>query len=94
MANATLQLIAALIAVDGRRVHGQVKLAGDTLGIDGVCAVPIILAREGWGPRDLACLTGRGRQAVVESAKSIGAFLGELRVGRTRIITSADRVAA
>jgi malate dehydrogenase len=47
-ANATLQLIAAVIAVDRRRMHGQVTLAGEVLGIGGVCGMPVTLGREGW----------------------------------------------
>jgi malate dehydrogenase len=47
-ANATLQLIIAALSADKRRVHGQVKLAGEALGIDGVCGFPIKIGREGW----------------------------------------------
>ena len=47
-ANATLQLIVAALTADKRRVHGQVKLAGEALEIDGVCGFPIMIDREGW----------------------------------------------
>jgi len=55
-ANATLQLIVAALTADKRRVHGQVKLAGKALGIDGVCGFPIMIGREGWRLWDIECL--------------------------------------
>jgi malate dehydrogenase len=77
-ANATLQLIAACLAGDGRAMHGQVRLAGEALGIAGVCGVPISLSRDGWKLGDVDALQLAGRQALVESARSIGGFLHEI----------------
>jgi malate dehydrogenase len=93
-ANATLELIAAVIAVDRRRLHGQVKLAGEALGIDGVCGMPVMLDRHGWRLWDTSCLNGCGRQAVLDSARSIGAFLNELGVGSTQAIADPEPIAA
>jgi malate dehydrogenase len=74
-ANATLQLIAAALAADKRRVHGQVKLAGEALGIDGVCGFPIMIGREGWRLWDTEYLDDFGRAAVTSSANAIRSFL-------------------
>jgi protein-S-isoprenylcysteine O-methyltransferase Ste14 len=68
-ANATLQLIIAALTADKRRVHGQVKLAGEALGIDGVCG------RRLW---DTECLDDFGRAAVASSADAIGFFLNRV----------------
>ena len=77
-ANATLQLIAAVIAVDRRRAHGQVALAGELLRIGGVCGMPVLLGREGWRLSEASRVKGCARQALRDSARSIGAFLEEL----------------
>ena len=79
-ANATLQLIAAVISVDRRRLHGQVMVEGEALGIHGVCGFPIMIDRNGWRLSDLSCLEAGARQAVISSAASVQAFLGELGV--------------
>jgi malate dehydrogenase len=47
-ANATLQVIAAALIDDKRQVHGQVKMAGEALEIDGVCGFSIMIDRDGW----------------------------------------------
>jgi malate dehydrogenase len=74
-ANATLQLIVAALTADKRRVHGQVKLAGEALEIDGVCGFPIMIGRQGWRLWDIECLGDSGRAAVVKSAGAISSFL-------------------
>jgi malate dehydrogenase len=77
-ANATLQLIIAALTADKRRVHGQVKLAGEALGIDGVCGFPIMIGREGWRLWDTECLDDFGRAAVASSADAISSFLNRV----------------
>ena len=77
-ANATLQLIVAALAADKRRVHGQVNLAGEALGIHGVCGFPIMIGREGWRLWDTEYLDDFGRAAVTSSADAIGSFLNEI----------------
>jgi malate dehydrogenase len=74
-ANATLHLIAAALTADRRRVHGQVKLAGEALLIEGVCGFPITIGPEGWQLWDIECLNDFGRAAVVNSAAAINSFL-------------------
>jgi malate dehydrogenase len=85
-ANATLQLIAAVIAADLRQVHGQVTLAGEVLEIGGVCGMPVTLGREGWRLLEASCPKGCAQQTVRDSARSIGAFLEELGVGSRQAI--------
>ena len=80
-ANATLQLIAAVISVDRRMLHGQVMLEGEALGIHGVCGFPIMINRAGWHLWDLSWVEGCARHAVISSAASVRAFLSELGVG-------------
>src|SRR3984893_1977872 len=77
-ANATLQLIIAALTADKRRVHGQVKLAGETLGIAGVCGFPIMIGAEGWRLGDTECLDDVGRAAVASSAEAISSFLNRV----------------
>lgn len=77
-ANATLQVIAAALACDGRPVHGQVQLAaGETFGIAGVCGIPLTLGREGWTPALPGWLDEAARAAMAASAQSIRAFLDQ-----------------
>jgi malate dehydrogenase len=47
-ANATLELLSAAVVADGRRVHGQVQLAGQFYDIYGVCGVPLEVRLHGW----------------------------------------------
>jgi malate dehydrogenase len=77
-ANATLQLIVAFLAADRRAMHGQVRLAGEALGITGVCGVPVTMSRDGWHLGALDMLQTADRRAVVESARSIGSFLDQV----------------
>jgi malate dehydrogenase len=81
-ANATLQLIVAALTADKRRVHGQVKLAGEALEIDGVCGFPIMIGRQGWRLWDIECLGDSGRTAVVKSAGAISSFLDRVLLGQ------------
>jgi len=74
-ANATLQLIVAALSADKRRVHGQVKLSGEALGIDGVCGFPIMIGSEGWRLWDTEHLDEFGRAAVTSSANAIRSFV-------------------
>ena len=73
-ANATVQLIAAALAADGRAVHGQVQLRREVFAIEGVCGVPIVIDRDGWKPKDVNYLSRASREAIVESARSIQSF--------------------
>jgi malate dehydrogenase len=79
-ANATLQMIAAALADDHRRIHGQVVLQGESFGIHGVFGIPIALDRRGWTPRPMEVLSisPLERAMVEDSARSIRNFIGEL----------------
>jgi malate dehydrogenase len=73
-ANATVQLIAAALAANGRTVHGQVQLRREVFGIEGVCGVPIVIDRDCWKPKDVNYLGRASREAIVRSARSIRSF--------------------
>jgi malate dehydrogenase len=77
-ANATVQLIAAVLAADGRAVHGQVQLRREVFGIEGVCGVPIVIDRDGWKPKDVDYLSRASRGAIVESARSTRSFNAQI----------------
>jgi malate dehydrogenase len=77
-ANATVELIAAALAVEGHTVHGQVQLMGEVLNIEGVSDFPVTLARNGWQIKDIGGLSRASRQSIIEGAKSIRAFGAKL----------------
>jgi malate dehydrogenase len=76
--NATLHFLSAVIASDGRRMHGQVLLNGEVAGIHGVCGVPITLSRRGWRQEDINDLSAAERERLVASADSIRKFTSEI----------------
>lgn len=69
--NATLQCIAAVLASDRRRIHGQVRLEGDVLDLYGACGMPITLGREGWRAEPLDWLSLQEKQLLINSIGSI-----------------------
>ena len=73
--NAILQCIAAALAGDRRRIHGQVKLEGEFAGLHGTCGVPVTLSREGWHAESLNGLTPLEQDLLHDSAASIREFL-------------------
>jgi malate dehydrogenase len=73
-ANATLHCLEAVLANDSRRIHGQVLLEGEVLGMHGVCGVPIALSRTGWQSEGVDGLAASEREMLVQSAKSIREF--------------------
>ena len=73
-ANATLQCLAAAIASDRRRIHGQVLLEGEVLDLHGTCGVPITLSRDGWHPEPLDWLDASEKQMLLNAAGSIRDF--------------------
>ena len=79
-ANATLRVIAAALADDHRRIHGQVMIEGECLGMHGVFGVPISLDRAGWiqRPMDLQSISPLEQAMIADSAKSIRNFLDEV----------------
>jgi malate dehydrogenase len=73
--NAVLQCIAAAMAGDRRRVHGQVMLRGEVLDIYGTCGVPVTLSRDGWCAENLNWLTPLEKELLIDSADSIRNFI-------------------
>ncbi len=73
--NAHLRCIAAALAGDRRRVHGQVNLEGEFLGLQGTCGVPVNLSRDGWCAESLDGLSPLERELLHDSAGSIRKFL-------------------
>jgi malate dehydrogenase len=76
--NATLLCIAAALANDRRRVHGQVLLQGEVLDLYGTCGVPVTLGRDGWRPEALDWLSVTEKQLVINSAGSISDFISAI----------------
>lgn len=70
-ANATLQCIAAALANDHRRIHGQVFLKGEVLDLHGVCGVPLTLGTKGWQVEPLDWLRPDEIAAAMKCAQSI-----------------------
>jgi malate dehydrogenase len=80
-ANATLQCLAAALADDRRRVHGQAMLSGEVLDLNGVCGIPITLSRKGWRHEAPAGLTAAEIDMVRQSVNSINEFASEVLAG-------------
>jgi malate dehydrogenase len=76
--NATLQCIAAALASDRRRVHGQVRLEGDVLDLHGTCGLPITLGRDGWRPEPLDWLSVCEKELLAGSIASINDFIANV----------------
>jgi malate dehydrogenase len=74
-ANATLQVIAAALASDRRRIHGQVDLRGEVLGLHGVCGLPLTIGKTGWQAEPLDWLESDEINAVKKSTESIEEFI-------------------
>jgi malate dehydrogenase len=92
--NAILQCIAAALAGDRRRVHGQVQLEGEFLGLHGTCGVPVTLSREGWHADSLAELTPQEKDLLLDSAASINDFLSTVLDSETSKDRDISRNAA
>lgn len=92
-ANATLQVIAAAIADDHRRIHGQVMLDGECFGIHGAFGIPISLDQRGWiqRPMDILSISPLEAAMIGESAKSIRTFLDQVAsAGSPAVTVSAE----
>lgn len=76
--NATLQCIAAALASDRRRVHGQVLLDGEVLDLHGTCGVPLTLSRDGWHPEPLDWLDVSEQQLLLNAVGSIRDFIADI----------------
>lgn len=78
-ANATLGLLAAMLANDGRRVHGQVALDREAFGVSGVFGVPLSVGMHGWRIGALPELARSEEMLVRQSSEQISAFLASAR---------------
>jgi malate dehydrogenase len=76
--NATLQCIAAALASDHRRIHGQVLLQGEVLNLHGACGVPLTLDRNGWRTESLEWLSMTEKQMIENSSVSINNFISAI----------------
>lgn len=83
-ANATLQCIAAALTNDGRRLHGQVDLRDEVLGLHGVCGVPLTIWGNEWQPEELDWLDSDEISALKKSTQSIEQFISGTLIDAVR----------
>ena len=83
-ANATLQLVAAALANDRRRIHGQVDLRDEVLELNGVCGIPVSIGKNGWNAEPLDWLQPDEITAVQQSTQSIEQFISEILIDAVR----------
>ena len=92
-ANATLQCIAAALANDRRRVHGQVELKGEVLDLDGVCGIPLTIGKNGWNAEPLDWLRQEEISAVRKSTHSVEEFISGILIDAVRATLPAGGTA-
>jgi len=83
-ANAILQCVAAALANDRRRIHGQVDLRGEVLGLNGVCGIPLTIGKNGWNPEPLDWLESDEISAVKKSTQLIEHFISGTLIDAVR----------
>jgi malate dehydrogenase len=83
-ANATLQCLAAALADDHRRIHGQVDLRGEVLGVYGVCGIPLTIGKTGWHAESLDWLDPEEVRAMKKSAESVEEFISATLIDAVR----------
>jgi malate dehydrogenase len=83
-ANATLQCLAAALAVDRRRIHGQVLLREEAWGLRGVCGIPLTIGANGWRAEPLDWLEPNEVRALKQSTESIERFISEIMIEAVR----------
>jgi malate dehydrogenase len=91
-ANATLQCIAAVLANDGRRIHGQVDLRCEVSGLNGVCGIPLRIGRNGWRAEPLDWLRPDEIRAVQQSTESIEQFVSGIMIDGVRATLSPEEL--
>jgi len=89
-ANATLECLAAALANDHRRIHGQVDLRGEVLGLDGVCGIPLTIGKNGWHAQPLDWLDPNEIRAVKKSTESIEEFISGALIDGVRATLSPE----
>jgi hypothetical protein len=68
------------LANDCRRIHGQVDLRGEVLGLNGVCGIPLTIGNNGWHPEPVDWLEPDEISAVKKSTESIEEFISGVLV--------------
>jgi malate/lactate dehydrogenase len=66
--------LAAIIASDGRQMHGQVSLEEEVYGLRGVCGVPITLNSDGWRVLAMNNIEDTEQKMLHQAAESITSF--------------------
>lgn len=89
-ANATLQCVAAVLANDHRRIHGQVVLRGEVLGLNGVCGLPLTVGTNGWHAEALDWLEPDEIDAVKKAAQSIEEFTSGILIGAVQSLLPSE----
>jgi malate dehydrogenase len=89
-ANATVQVIAAVLANDRRRIHGQVDLRGEVAGLHGVCGVPLTIGTDGWRPESLDWLDANEISAIQKSTRSIEEFISRTLIDGVKATLPPD----
>jgi malate dehydrogenase len=91
-ANATLDLLTAVLANDHRRIHGQVDLSGEVLGLYGVCGIPLTIGKNGWHAEPLDWLESEEISAVKKSNESIEKFISGTLIDAVQETLSAEEL--
>jgi malate dehydrogenase len=76
--NATLYCLAAALANDRRRVHGQVRLEREVLDLQGVCGIPLTLSHDGWHQESLDWLDDVEKEHLRQCVASINEFIAAI----------------
>ena len=93
-ANATFQYIAAALTNDGRRLHGQVDLRGEVLGLHGVCGIPLTIRGNEWQSEELDWLDSDEIRALKKSTQSIEEFITGTLIDAVRAILPPESLRA
>jgi malate dehydrogenase len=91
-ANATQEVLAAALANDHRRMHGQVDLKGEVLGLYGVCGIPLTIGKNGWHAEPLDWLELEEINAVKKSTESIEEFISGTLIDGVRATLSPEQL--
>jgi malate dehydrogenase len=91
-ANATLECLAAALANDHRRIHGQVDLRGEVLGLYGVCGIPLTIGKNGWHAQPLDWLDSNEVRMVKKSTEAIEKFISGTLIDGVRATLSPEEL--
>lgn len=86
-ANATLQVIAAALADDHRRIHAQVTMNKEAFGINGAFGIPIALDRKGWTLQPMDNVSTLEKSMIDDSVRGIRTFLQAITANRQAATT-------